>query len=1127
MRKILKTKTALWLAIVGLLLPQFSNAQNDVMMQAFYWDVPTDVALKNGTWWDNLKNKSIMLKNAGIKGVWVPSPAKGNFGIYDMGYGIFDHYDLGNYNQKGTTETRFGSRLELEQMISAMHANSIDVYADIVLNHIYTNEDQDESNPVVKQYAFAMANGHTPYPTDEIKWVIKNAAVGDYYLQVQGYHFASNIKTERGYDLQIDYAGSGLKKYTENDLLDFTEDPADIWHWEPNAANNNGGGVNTFGNFPASGDFVRGHIEAGDVDEFKFHVSSPRDVVIKLTARREASNPQKWAPTDQTQFFYPGKIWNGVMDIAPTNQLEAHTNTHITYVNHNGPGEANVIWDKSHFHPADNADFLENDPTGTPDIIPRAKLFGNDVDTYNPVVKQRYKTWGSWLATQLNFDGFRLDFTRGFQPDYVGEWAKSLPLKNGSQRFVVSEYWSDPLNVQSWVNAVGNTGADVDAFDFPLKFSLNGMCNGNQNFNMADLNHVGMVRNNNGNALSGTQVVTWLENHDTGKEHDKWVSKDWKMGYAYILTHEGRPCIFYNHYFGDKLIDKDDPANIVTPDAALTADIEMLMFVRKTYLNGTLKVLSDKAENVNPLSSNPFSPDGEGTSHVYVARRQGNGAKEGAIVVINNHDSAVRGLWVDTNQPGFSNWANAILVNAFNPSQTAQVQADGSVLVSAPARGYTVYVKQSDYVAAPPFSGSIHKDIQITQNYSFTLSDFPFAGVGPFTTIKIVSTETEGDLEFNGVDVVAGGIYNLAAGSLVFKPDAKLTSTFTFQVRDANMVWSNNSYTATITVHCTAPSNLQTTQLNPFEATFTWSPVQGVPSYELQYQENGAATWSTWSTNATSMKLYNLDPGISYQAKVTSLCYSSEREFSNLVPFQTPEYCKITPNANKNWIDYVKLDFINLPNPPTPGFIDNKSGSNGGYIFFKPTYGPYQVSPQQYALEVTPDGQPVNNISYKAWIDYNHDGKFSDIDERIMNASASDLKKQSNAFTIPAKAQAGTTVMRVSMAVGAEIADACSPFSFGEVEDYRITIKNGADSDFVADKETELIVSPNPGGDQITVNGDFVNARLEIFDSSGALMGSVQIDGKDPMVDLSKFYLRSGNLYYIRQGIQTARFLRK
>ena len=94
---------------------------DDVMMQAFYWDVPVDDQAKDGTWWDHLSSLAPELRTAGVSSLWTPIPAKGNWGIYDSGYGIYDHYDLGNYEQKGTIETRYGSRAELEQMIATMH----------------------------------------------------------------------------------------------------------------------------------------------------------------------------------------------------------------------------------------------------------------------------------------------------------------------------------------------------------------------------------------------------------------------------------------------------------------------------------------------------------------------------------------------------------------------------------------------------------------------------------------------------------------------------------------------------------------------------------------------------------------------------------------------------------------------------------------------------------------------------------------------------------------------------------------------------------------------------------------------------------------------------------------------
>ncbi len=112
---------------------------DDVMMQAFYWDVPVDAQAKDGTWWDHLSSLAPELKAAGISSLWTPIPAKGNWGIYDSGYGIYDHYDLGNYDQKGSIETRYGSRAELERMIATMHASGINVYSDVVLNQLSRN----------------------------------------------------------------------------------------------------------------------------------------------------------------------------------------------------------------------------------------------------------------------------------------------------------------------------------------------------------------------------------------------------------------------------------------------------------------------------------------------------------------------------------------------------------------------------------------------------------------------------------------------------------------------------------------------------------------------------------------------------------------------------------------------------------------------------------------------------------------------------------------------------------------------------------------------------------------------------------------------------------------------------
>ena len=45
-----------------------------------------------------------------------------------MGYDIFDHYDLGDKDQKGTVATRFGNKDSLPRLVAVAHANGLEVY---------------------------------------------------------------------------------------------------------------------------------------------------------------------------------------------------------------------------------------------------------------------------------------------------------------------------------------------------------------------------------------------------------------------------------------------------------------------------------------------------------------------------------------------------------------------------------------------------------------------------------------------------------------------------------------------------------------------------------------------------------------------------------------------------------------------------------------------------------------------------------------------------------------------------------------------------------------------------------------------------------------------------------------
>lgn len=108
-----------------------------VLFQYFEWfmDLENDL-------WNRLKEDAPRLREKGISAVWLPPPFKST-SPFDTGYGVYDLYDLGEFDQKGSVKTKYGSKDELLACIDALHEQGMQVYADVVLNH-KANGDETE-----------------------------------------------------------------------------------------------------------------------------------------------------------------------------------------------------------------------------------------------------------------------------------------------------------------------------------------------------------------------------------------------------------------------------------------------------------------------------------------------------------------------------------------------------------------------------------------------------------------------------------------------------------------------------------------------------------------------------------------------------------------------------------------------------------------------------------------------------------------------------------------------------------------------------------------------------------------------------------------------------------------------
>lgn len=103
---------------------------NGTMLQGFSWYLPAD-----GKHWERLRKNAKVFADSGITSIWMPPAYKGQAGANDVGYGVYDTFDLGEFDQKGSVATKYGTKAEYLAAIKALKGAGIQVLADVVLNH--------------------------------------------------------------------------------------------------------------------------------------------------------------------------------------------------------------------------------------------------------------------------------------------------------------------------------------------------------------------------------------------------------------------------------------------------------------------------------------------------------------------------------------------------------------------------------------------------------------------------------------------------------------------------------------------------------------------------------------------------------------------------------------------------------------------------------------------------------------------------------------------------------------------------------------------------------------------------------------------------------------------------------
>ena len=161
-----------------------------------------------------------------------------------------------------------------------------------------------------------------------------------------------------------------------------------------------------------------------------------------------------------------------------------------------------------------------------------------DLDHTSANVQKNVNAYLDFLLNDLGYEGFRYDFVKGYGANYVGQYNKTATPK-----FSVGECWDSYTTIVNWLN-----GTKVDnviqsaAFDFPMKYNINDVFATATNW--TKLNNTALSTNNSW----ARYAVTFVDNHDTGRQGESPLYANVEAANAFILSLPGTPCVWLKHW---------------------------------------------------------------------------------------------------------------------------------------------------------------------------------------------------------------------------------------------------------------------------------------------------------------------------------------------------------------------------------------------------------------------------------------------------------------------------------------------------------------------------------------------------------------------------------------------------
>ncbi|MCB9329132.1 MAG: hypothetical protein H6572_10660 [Lewinellaceae bacterium] len=657
----------------------------DIMMQGWYWDYPKTT--DGHSWVDTIDQKITEMSEAGINHIWLPPLCRASFGNSSNGYDPKDLYDLGEY---GLGATGFGTRAQLDNLVTKANSLGVELVADVVYNHRDGGKAEDNGavEGWIENHDCTKTNaGENAFPSDRFRCYVPlggssmNGA-GDYYIKIR-----SRSKHPNYYDKPYVF-------YTQTNTVGYQSMPSQ----DENESSGNGGGDCGQSFISASlGVDVNATIDnVSDcsgwcgIDEYK----------ITLTASDyDSAGDTLWIylsnVNGQYSDHYIYGLWSASRSLDIQNEVKYQTYTDFSNMP-SGQGSMNYL----NFKPNGNPTSLSGDWDWL--------WFFYDYDQFVPDTKTKLIDWTKWLWDDVGIRGLRMDAVKHFTPEFVGDMLDAMDTDGKDPTIVVGEFYdSNPTILANWINSVesymdASTIANINirTFDFALRESLKNASDA-YGYDARNVFQSGLV---DGVSASPFSSVTFLNNHDF-RDAGQAIQNEPELGYAYILTNNtiGLPCIFYPDYYGTDL-----PA---IAGRKLKSEIDQLLTIHKNYIYG-----STQMDYINKFSTGydvQYLSGFANTSLIYQSSNGGANGTRDVLSVINYAGEELHAMIQVNTGNNFAVGDTLYDLTGKSKSPITLIDGNSKVEVIIPARSYAVFSNSMDGLACVG-SNKIYVDLNAT-----------------------------------------------------------------------------------------------------------------------------------------------------------------------------------------------------------------------------------------------------------------------------------------------------------------------------------------------------------------------------------------------------------------------------